>query len=271
MPIQKINTRHLIIDLFLGAASTQLSIQHLLIGAKVFGITDNGIRVAVTRLMSEGMLQSHDRGIYQLTDQAKHWARLMLNRKQGIKQTKTWNHQYLAVFTGHLGRVDRTALKKRERALFQYGFRELETGIYIRPDNLTDAMLRLFRELKDLGLEPDAKMCVISEFDDITEHILPELWDGNKLNRQYHYYIDKISTWLNQYVALEIEEAAYESFFLGRESISLLMRDPLLPQPFVDETLRNQFAHVVQQLDQTGLKIWQTIYDQHDAKLTLGT
>ena len=26
--------------------------------------------------------------------------------------------------------------KKRERALRQFGFKELETGIYIRPDNL---------------------------------------------------------------------------------------------------------------------------------------
>ncbi len=32
--------------------------------------------------------------------------------------------------------IDRTALKKRERALRQFGFKELETGIYIRPDNL---------------------------------------------------------------------------------------------------------------------------------------
>lgn len=266
---KKTNTRQLVIDLFLGAASTQLTIKQILVGAQIFAISDNGVRVAVTRLMSEGMLESHDRGIYQLTAQAKHWARLMLNRKQGIKQTKIWQGQYLAVFTGHLGRVDRTALKKRERALFQYGFRELEIGIYVRPDNLNDAMLRLFMELKDLGLEQEAKMCVISEFDIHTQDLIPELWEGKKLNRQYHYYIDKIGMWLKHYDSLDIQEAAYEAFYLGRESISLLMKDPLLPAPFVDENLRQNFAHVVQQLDQTGLKIWQAIYDQHEAHLQI--
>lgn len=266
---KKLNTRQLVIDLFLGAASTQLTIKQILVGAQIFAITDNGVRVAVTRLMSEGMLESHDRGIYQLTAQAKHWARLMLNRKQGIKQTKNWQGQYLAVFTGHLGRVDRTALKKRERALFQYGFKVLELGIYIRPDNLTDSMLRLFAELKDLGLEQDAKMCIISEFDSQTLEIIPELWDGNKLNRQYLYYIDKIGTWLKHYDSLDLQDAAYEAFYLGRESISLLMKDPLLPTPFVDEQLRQKFADVVQQLDKIGLSIWQKIYDQHDTDLQI--
>lgn len=130
-------------------------------------------------------------------------------------------------------------------------------------------MLRLFKELKELGLESDAKMCVISEFDDETTAIIPELWDGNKLNRQYTHYLEKISTWLHHYPSMDIDEAAYESFYLGRESISLLMRDPLLPCPFVDETLRQQFAGVVQKLDQTGLQIWQAIYDKHQTSLML--
>ncbi|WP_220385366.1 hypothetical protein, partial [Klebsiella pneumoniae] len=82
----------------------------------------------------EGMIQSVERGIYQLSPSAKDWAKVILNRKNGIKQTKEWQQHYLAVFTGTLGRIDRTALKKRERALRQFGFKELETGIYIRPD-----------------------------------------------------------------------------------------------------------------------------------------
>ena len=55
---------------------------------------------------------------------------------------------------------------------------------------------------------------------------------------------------------MTLEQAARESFLLGRETIALLMKDPLLPEPFVDTQLRENFAQKVMQLDQIGLKIW---------------
>ena len=54
--------------------------------------------------------------------------------------------------------------------------------------------------------------------------------------------------------------AARESLLLGRQTISLLMNDPLLPEDFVDVQLREQFALSVQQLDQTGLELWRKFY-----------
>lgn len=113
----KINARHLIIDLFLSSAYPQLTIKQILIAAKLFNMSDNGIRVATTRLLNEGMIESVERGIYQLSPSTKDWAKVILNRKNGIKQTKEWEQNYLAVFTGTLGRIDRTALKK-ERTCF---------------------------------------------------------------------------------------------------------------------------------------------------------
>ncbi|RDF73077.1 PaaX family transcriptional regulator, partial [Acinetobacter baumannii] len=58
----KINARHLIIDLFLSSAYPQLSIKQILVAAKLFNLSENGIRVATTRLLNEGMIQSVERG-----------------------------------------------------------------------------------------------------------------------------------------------------------------------------------------------------------------
>ncbi|MCW1261134.1 PaaX family transcriptional regulator, partial [Acinetobacter baumannii] len=52
------------------------------------------------------------------------------------------------------------------------------------------------------------------------------------------------------------------ALLLGRETIALLMNDPLLPAPFVNESARNQFAQDVQQLDAIGQKLWKKIYEQ---------
>ena len=88
MTIAKMNARDLIIDLLLGLQGREISIKQIIIAAKLFEISENSIRVAVTRLCSEGVIEAIERGVYQFTVQSHEWANVMLNRKNGIKQTK---------------------------------------------------------------------------------------------------------------------------------------------------------------------------------------
>ncbi|CAM4257671.1 hypothetical protein F901_02525 [Acinetobacter dispersus] len=261
MTIVKMNARDLIIDLLLGLQGRAISIKQIIIAARLFEISENSIRVAVTRLSSDGVIEAIERGVYQFSLQSHEWANVMLNRKHGIKQTKVWGNQYLAVFTGELGRVDRTALNRRERALKHFGFKELEQGIYIRPDNLVITFDQLISELKTSGLENSAKICQIGHFDAHTLVLIPTLWPTQTLNLNYEKYSQMIQKWLSTVDQLSLEDAARESLLLGRQTISLLMNDPLLPEGFVDVQLREQFAQSVQQLDQTGLDAWQKFYE----------
>lgn len=266
MTTQKLNARHLITDLLLASEGQPVSIKQMILAAKLFGLSENGIRVAVTRLSSEGVIVAVERGVYQLSEQSHEWANVMLNRRTGLRETKVWNQQYLAVLTGTLGRVDRTALKRRERALKHYGFRELEQGVFIRPDNLAASFEDILKNLKTAGLEPEAKMCQISYFDQVTAGMIKKLWATETLNKNYEKYSHIIQHWLSRVPALGLEDAARESLLLGRQTISLLMKDPLLPEPFINIEARNQFAADVQQLDQVGQQLWQQLHE-----LTLGT
>ena len=252
----KPNARTFIIDLLLASGGQPISIKQMVKAATIFQINENSIRVAVTRLSNEKSIESIARGIYQLTEASHEWASIILDRSHGIKNTKLWNQQYLAVFTNTLGRVDRTALSRRERALKRFGFQELEVGIFIRPDNLTLTIAEIFNQLIDLGLESEAKICLISTFDEQTTALIPQLWDLKKLNQNYQKYSSQLESWLSNVSSITLEQAARESFLLGRETIALLMKDPLLPEPFVNTQLRENFSQKVMQLDQIGLKIW---------------
>ena len=86
MTIAKMNARDLIIDLLLGLQGREISIKQIIIAAKLFEISENSIRVAVTRLSSDGVIEAIERGIYQFTAKSHEWADVMLNRKNGIKQ-----------------------------------------------------------------------------------------------------------------------------------------------------------------------------------------
>lgn len=267
MTTQKINARTLITDLLLASEGKVISIKEMILAAKLFGLSENGIRVAVTRLASEGVIVAAERGVYQLSDQSHEWANVMLNRSaKGLKETKEWSQHYLCVFTGMLGRVDRTALKRRERALKHFGFRELEQGVFIRPDNLVFTLEEILTQMKSVGLEPKAKMCYISSFDQVTETKIKALWSTETLNKNYEKYSHIIQHWLTRLPALGLEDAARESLLLGRQTISLLMNDPLLPETFVNVEARNQFAHDVKKLDEVGQLLWQQLHE-----LTFGT
>ncbi|RYY80302.1 MAG: PaaX family transcriptional regulator [Moraxellaceae bacterium] len=260
MSSAKLNVRHLVIDLLIASNGAALTIRQLLLAANLFEFSDNSIRVAVTRLSSDDIIESAGRGKYQLTAQWQHWASDMRKRKQEMQPIKPWTQGYLAVFTGALGRVDRTALKHRERALRQYGFRELEMGLFIRPDNLAQTFEETFSQLQSNGLEPEAVMFQISHVDTNTGRKITNLWHSETLNQTYSSISHKIQIWLAQVDQCDVEQAARESLLLGREAIPLLTHDPLLPPPFIDENTRNQFVRDVQQLDQMGQRLWQQFY-----------
>lgn len=260
MSSAKINARHLIIDLLMASGGRPVSVRQLLLAAGLFDLSENSVRVAVTRLSSDGMIESAGRGKYQFTPLWQVWANDMFERKQGIRAIKSWNQDYLAVFTGALGRVDRTALKRRERALHQYGFRVLETGLFIRPDNLAESLDETFGRLILNGLEAGANLFRISQLDYSSEQKVARLWQDESLNQTYTSISQNIQAWLARVDYGDIEQAARESLLLGREAIPLLMNDPLLPPPFIDESAREQFARDVQQLDQVGQRLWQKFY-----------
>ena len=56
------NARDLIIDLLLGLQGREISIKQIIIAAKLFEISENSIRVAVTRLSSDGVIEAIELG-----------------------------------------------------------------------------------------------------------------------------------------------------------------------------------------------------------------
>ena len=58
MTIAKMNARDLIIDLLLGLQGREISIKQIIIAAKLFEISENSIRVAVTRLSGDGVIET---------------------------------------------------------------------------------------------------------------------------------------------------------------------------------------------------------------------
>lgn len=258
----RLNARGLVLDLLFAEPEAVMSTKQLVQAAQLFEIRENNIRVALTRLSTEGLIESAGRGNYCLTHQAKQISQPSLNQMKELKATRPWSGGYLAVHTGALGRVDRTALKQRERTLRLNGFRELQHDLFIRPDNLAESFDSTRERLVHTGLDSHAAMLVASSFDALSQQKIPALWDCQALNERYVETSTHIQQWLTTMQELELDVATREALLIGRQAIPLLLTDPVLPESFIDATARTQFAQDVLQLDQVGHELWQQFYQQ---------
>lgn len=255
------NARHLILDLLLATRGQALAAREAVAACALFGIRENNVRVALARLSAEGLLAAAGRGSYQLGPRAQELAGDVATWRTVEQRIRPWNGGYVVIHAGTLGRSDRTALRRRERALAMLGFRELERGLFIRPDNIEDTLTTLRQRLYTLGLEREAAVFLAQDFDASRDMAIRQLWDGQALTAAYHQERRQLEDWMQRAGALEPDAAARESFLLGSQAIRQVVFDPLLPEPFVDVQARHDFVDTVRRFDQLGHAIWQRLYE----------
>jgi phenylacetic acid degradation operon negative regulatory protein len=158
-----------------------------------------------------------------------------------------------------LGRSDRAALRRRQRALQLLGFRDLERGLHLRPDNLAGGTAEVRIRLYRLGLEPDAAVFSVASLDDEREQRARALWNGKALTQGYVQGRQRLEKWLSRAKELELVAAAREAFLLGNDAIRNFIFDPLLPEPLVDERQRHAFVETLIAFDRRGHAIWREL------------
>lgn len=237
-----------------------LTARQLVASCRLFGITENSTRVALARLSAVELVESAERGSYQLGEAATGLAGDVATWREAEGRLAQWNGRYVMVHCGPLGRSDRTALRHRERVLDMVGLREYQRDLYVRPDNLAGGVKAVRRRLHGLGLDREASVFAASQFDDANEHHLQDLWDGDALNQRYRQQHQQLSRWQEKTDQLAIEDAARECFLLGNRAIRYIVFDPLLPAPLIDEKARSDFFEQAKIFDRAGHAIWQQFY-----------
>ncbi len=248
--------RTLILGLLLASGDEAVSVRDFVIAAALFDIRENNVRVALVRLSGEGLIEAEGRGSYRLTATAHDFAVEVATWRDAESRVRPWHGSYLVVHSGHLGRSNRGALRRRQRALQMLGFGELERDLHVRPDNLDGGPDVVRRRLYTLGLESTANVFVAADFDAKRTASIRDLWDSKALNARYRKQRTQLEAWMAKADTLEDDVAARESFLLGRKAIRDVVFDPLLPAPFVDIDARRAFFRTVARFDQCGQAIW---------------
>lgn len=253
--------RSLILDLLLAADPEPLSARDAVTACALFGISDNNARVALARLSSEGLIEPAERGSYLLSARAHELADDVATWRTAEQRVRDWDGGYIGVHCGALPRSDRAALRARRRALDMLGFRELERGLYLRPDNIERDLDTVRRRLYQVGLERGASVFAATGFEPAREARIRKLWDGKALNVNYRKLRVQLEEWMSTSHRLSPEAGAREVFLIGGRAIRHVVYDPLLPSPLVDVEARQAFVATVHRVDQLGRHLWQRMYE----------
>lgn len=226
---------------------------------ELFGVTSNSTRVALTRLSADGLIESSERGQYQLTARAHELVDDLRCWRSTMERLRAWSGDWIAVHGSVLGRSDKAALRRRNRALDMNGFRELSRDLHVRPDNLTGGIDALRERLCRLGLDDRAPVFVISDLDAGLSQTARTLWPTTKLEKAYRDTTTQMQDWLDKADRLEPEDAARESFVIGDKAIRQIVFDPLLPDGMIDSQARQTFFETLLHFDRTGHDIWRRL------------
>jgi phenylacetic acid degradation operon negative regulatory protein len=248
--------KRIVLELLSAAPDHESSSAALVACGELLEISENNVRVTLARLVAAGTLDTTGRGTYRLnTPMTRHvtaWRELE-------KLVRRWDGGWLCVHTADLSR-DRSAARRRTRALKLLGFRPLVRGLEVRPDNLHGTHDRL----RALGLDPEA-LVYRADFDTATDARARTLWDPERLTSSYLSTTERIERWLAT-MELEPRAAAREAFFFGGDVLRKIIFDPRLPEPLVDIAARKLMLEAAARLDTYGRRLWERLVSNQEAR-----
>jgi phenylacetic acid degradation operon negative regulatory protein len=251
--------RSLALDLISTLRGESMPVGALVAAAALFGIPENGMRVAVARMLAAGELARDERGRYRLGPAAAPLGERVLSWRHLEERTCRWEGGWIAV--QRAGR----ARGPGARALRLLGFADFSRTLALRPDNLRGGVAGMRAELYALGLPAGTPVFSARDFDAGSEARARTLWDVDALRAGYARQRLALARSEARLARAAEPAAMAECFRLGGRVIRELVRDPLLPEALLPAAERRALLAAMRRYDRIGRRIWAGFMARHGA------
>lgn len=236
--------------------------QRLIAAGEVFGFSENQMRVALSRLLADGLLMQPGRGHYALQGAATGIQREVQRWQVLERRLRHWRGDWCAILTDNLAAEGSTQLRIQSRALAMRGMQRWRPGLWVRPNNLRGGPPQLAAELLALGLDAIRGHCVIAQGDEDCEASLRGLWDGAQLDATYRQRIQELRAAGARLAESRFPAVLVETIELGGRCIRTLLNDPLLPDELASGGRRRELTTLLKEYDRQGRHQWRQFIQQ---------
>lgn len=239
-----------ILDMLRSRRSHRLPASSLIEAGALFGFTANTMRVTLSRLTARGLIESPQRGVYQLTPDTDALNDFVERWRLGERRTRPWQPgRWLFAHAAQPAGRCRWALQA-------LGFRAVGPNLEARPDNLALSLSDLRALGEDLGLDRDVVLIAGEPEGEPIPGSWVEAWRPQELNELYGRCLRRLDRSSRCLDELDEVQARLECFTLGGEVIHHLAKDPLLPAPLVDVQARQALWQAMLEYETLGRRIW---------------
>jgi phenylacetic acid degradation operon negative regulatory protein len=256
-----VSARSFVLDLLSTLRRGAMPVRALIESAALFEIAEGSVRVALTRLVAEGLVERDERGQYRLGAAAEPVRTHVAAWRDLDSQLRPWTGAWLGVAPARAS--ERAAQRTSRRALELLGLRPLARDLFVRPDNLRGGVPRTRGELAALGLAPGSLVFELRELDPVSDARARALWDGGAIVERYRKHRREIDASTRRLRDRAPERAMVESFRVGGAALRTLARDPLLPEPIVPARERALLVEAMRDYDALGRASWSAFLTRH--------
>jgi phenylacetic acid degradation operon negative regulatory protein len=261
-----LTARELVIDFLSNRSPREMPARVIVDTATALGFTEQSVRMALTRVVEEGLAIIVERGVYKLAPSGDAMRREVRKWRNISDSTKPWTGSWIGIYDAPIRRSDRAALRRHEQALRLRGFREFNAGLSLRPANLRHPAAELREQLHALGLHPDAIVALITDLDEATRARAMELWDTKALLESYEQLMRAMDASTRRVYALPLAAAAGETLVLGRDVLRHINLDPLLPSELMPERPLRKLVRTMTVYDAMARQIWRRFMSQFEPR-----
>lgn len=255
--------RSLVLDLLSTLRRGSMPVRALLESAALFDVDANAVRVAISRLLAEGLVERDERGRYRLGAGAGAIQRRVSAWRDLDAALRRWDGGFLAALGVAPPRAPRAARARSLRALHFLGFRPFEAGLHLRPNNLEGGVAAARETLLGLGLAPDAHVFALHDLAPEADARARRLWDARALRSAARAARLALERSERRLPRLTPAARCAESFRVGGHALRCLALDPLLPDEICAGDERRALAAAMRRYDRIGRAAWKPFMTSH--------
>ena len=244
-----------ILDMLRSARSRHRTARSLITAGELFGFSENTLRVTLSRLMTRGIIESPERGLYRLARQTDALNDFVERWRLGEARVRPWRAGRW-LFAHMISGQPKGQATASEWALIALGFREVRPALFARPDNLALKTEELRTLAGGIGLSAGVLLMTGQPEGDPAPESWLQAWRPSELDDGYADALHRLEESARRLPTLASDRARLECFSLGGEMIHRLAKDPLLPMEFVNVQGREALWRATLDYDLQGKDIW---------------
>ncbi len=261
-PARALTARELVLDFLSNRAPREMAARVIVDSAAALGFSEQSVRMALTRLVEDGLALNPSRGLYRLAPSGDAMRREVRKWRAIAAMTQPWSGAWICIHDAAMARSDRAALRRHQQAMRLRGLREFRPGLWLRPANLRMPIEQTREELRALGLHRDAIVAEMRNLEARDQAEAMRLWDVDSLLASYDHLIEEIKASTRRVERLPLARAAGETLVLGRDVIRHINLDPLLPEELMPQRPLREMVAAMTEYDDLGRRIWRRFMNE---------